>query len=119
MDPPRPLKQMKTTLDGIVSKLAIEYHSNSRYGTRVFGQADHSWISTKEIPNQHTHSGLNALLIMVYPFLGGIALMVLCRVLYEIIWSRRTIAMLRWQTGFESTGINMGKGKGKSARDMA
>lgn len=75
------------------------------------------WISTEEISNQHSHTGVNALLIMAYPFLGGIGFMVLCRVLYSVLWSRQKIASVR-QTRFESPGINMTNGKGKSERNM-
>lgn len=77
------------------------------------------WISTEEVPNQHTHRGLNALLVMIYPFIGGILFWVLCRVLYDVVWSRQRIASVRRQTRFESPGMNMGMGKTKSARDMA
>jgi len=76
------------------------------------------WISTDEIPNQHSHTGLNALLIMSYPFLGGIGFMALCRVLYRVIWSRPKIASVRQPARFESAGINMGKRKPKRERDM-
>ena len=81
-----------------------------------------SWISTDEIPNQHTHSGSNALLIMAYPFLGGIGFMVLCRVLYSILWSRQkiaSVASVRQQTRLDTPGINFGKtGKPKREREM-
>jgi hypothetical protein len=78
-----------------------------------------SWIWTEEIPKQHTHNGLNAIHIMAYPFLGGIAFMVLCRVLYDVVWSRQKIASVRQQTRFEGATLNIGKGKSKRARDMA
>jgi hypothetical protein len=87
----------------------------------MHGMADGRWISTEEIPNQHSHSGSNAFLIMAYPFLGGIGFMVLCRVLYSIIWSRQkiaSVASVRQQTRFETPGINLAKGKTKRERDM-
>ena len=102
-------------------------HKNWRYFTvgilspvsPLIYEGNCSWIWTEEIPKQHTHSGLNAIHIMAYPFLGGIVFMVLCRVLYDVIWSRQKIASVRQQTRFEGTGLNMGKVKSKSARDMA
>ena len=45
--------------------------------------------------------------------------MVLFRVLYDVVWSRQKIASVRQQTMFEATGLHMGKGKSKRARDMA
>ena len=45
--------------------------------------------------------------------------MVLCRVLYDVVWSRQKIASVRLHARFEATGLNMGKMKSKSARDMA
>lgn len=79
------------------------------------------WISTEEVANEHTHRGSNALLIMAYPFLGGVLFWVLCRVLYDVLWSRQRIASVRQQTRFETAGagMNMGIWKSKSARDMA
>ena len=99
-------------------KLAIHYNSNSQYGHHPKCDSDCRWIWTDEIPKQHTHSGLNAIHIMAYPFLGGIIFMVLCRVLYDVVWSRQKIASVRQQTRFVGTGLNIRKGKSKRARDM-
>jgi len=47
--------------------------------------------------------------------------MVLCRVLYSIIWSRQkiaSVASVRQHTIFETPGINLAKGKAKRERDM-
>jgi hypothetical protein len=71
------------------------------------------------VANEHSHRGLNALHIMLYPFMAGIVFMLLCRVLYDVLWSRQKIASVRQQARFESAGINMTKGRGKRARDMA
>ena len=77
------------------------------------------WISTEEVANEHYHRGLNALHIMCYPFIGGIVFMLLCRVLYDVLWGRGKIASVRQQARFESAGINMNKRRGKTVRDMA
>jgi hypothetical protein len=45
--------------------------------------------------------------------------MVLCRVLYDVVWSRQKIASVRRRARFEATGLNMGYVKSKSAKDMA
>jgi len=56
---------------------------------------------------------------MCYPFIGGIVFMLLCRVLYDVLWGRGKIASVRQQARFESAGINMNKRRGKTVRDMA
>ena len=56
---------------------------------------------------------------MFYPFIGGIVFMLLCRVLYDVLWARQKIASVRQQARFESAGINMNKRREKRARDMA
>ena len=126
-------RRRRVNWDGRELKLGIKYNWNFQYGAPLLlcwdchshvlngWDADGRWISTEEIPNQHSHSGSNAFLIMAYPFLGGIAFMVLCRVLYSIIWSRQkiaSVASVRQQTKFETTGLNLGKGKMKREREM-
>lgn len=79
------------------------------------------WISTDEVANPHSHTGYNAFLIMVYPFLGGVAFMILWRMLYSVIWSRQriaSVASVRHGTRFESYGMNATKGKLKLEREL-
>jgi hypothetical protein len=79
------------------------------------------WVSTDEVSNQHSHTGSNAFLIMAYPFLGGVAFLILCRMLYSVIWSRQriaSVASVRQGTRFESHGMKATKGKGKREREM-
>jgi hypothetical protein len=96
----------------------MNYVLNFPCGRIFCDNIDNRWISTEEISNQHSHTGSNAFLIMVYPFLGGIGFMALCRVLYSIIWSRQKIAFVRQPTRFETAGINMAKGRGKNEREL-
>lgn len=104
----------------------LTFEISLRWTPFLLSQANRRWISTEEIPNEHSHSGTNAVLIMIYPFLAGIGFMALFRMLYSVVWERHRIANVRQPTRFETAGISMAtnnklggqKVKAKREREM-